>query len=143
MEQQYPSERAREFDLAEEGKKPEAFEKLVEERARKIGIKPETLMAMLGHNEFELRQFVKNRKKPNKEMNTPLQVETMFKEAEMEHTSLMDGLTGVFNRRFLEIRFRELQQSAIRHLRDKNIKPEEKHKTFSCIMIDIDNFKKI
>lgn len=66
MEQQYPSEHARKFDQADEKMKPEAFEKLVEERARKMGIQPNTLMTMLAHYEYGLRQFVKILRIPTK-----------------------------------------------------------------------------
>ncbi|MEW6610988.1 MAG: GGDEF domain-containing protein [Patescibacteria group bacterium] len=149
LERQYPSQLAESFDKAPLGEKPKIFYCLVEERAKKIGVSTETLLALLGHSEYGLRSFA-DPNNPDREMSSPLMIETMFQKAEQEMLSFIDRLTKVWNRRYLEYIFPILQTSAcgdgVAHeqrrkkldMSTEQIKPP----TFSCIMIDIDNFKK-
>jgi diguanylate cyclase (GGDEF)-like protein len=59
-------------------------------------------------------------------------IENVQLHEEAKRLSLMDGLTGVWNRRFFQMQFRQVLATATRFQRP-----------FSVLMMDLDNFKKV
>jgi diguanylate cyclase (GGDEF)-like protein len=57
-------------------------------------------------------------------------IENVLLHEEAQRLSLTDGLTGVWNRRFVQMQFRQILASALRFQRP-----------FSVLMLDLDNFK--
>jgi two-component system cell cycle response regulator len=57
-------------------------------------------------------------------------IENVLLHEEAQRLSLTDGLTGVWNRRFVQMQFRQMMASALRFQRP-----------FSVLMLDLDNFK--
>ncbi|MFA4873516.1 MAG: GGDEF domain-containing protein [Patescibacteria group bacterium] len=137
MERQYPSEAAKRFDETPE---PDSLEKLIEERAEKMGTTPDVLRAMLAHIEFGLRRFTKDPEHPDPEMNTPVTIEAMMIIAEAKIKSYTDPLTGLFNKRYMDEQFITLQKAA--SFSGKEQRRRERELTgFSIIIIDLDCLK--
>lgn len=59
-------------------------------------------------------------------------IENVIRHQDAQRRSITDGLTGVWNRRYLELRAREELERSIRFSRP-----------FSLLMIDLDNFKEV
>jgi diguanylate cyclase (GGDEF)-like protein len=59
-------------------------------------------------------------------------IENVLRHQEAQRRSITDGLTGIWNRRYLELRAREELERSVRFSRP-----------FSLVMVDLDNFKEV
>jgi diguanylate cyclase (GGDEF)-like protein len=59
-------------------------------------------------------------------------IENVIRHQEAQRRSITDGLTGVWNRRYFEMRMREELERSVRHSH-----------AFSVLMVDLDNFKEV